>query len=280
MGVARRARVFTVTHPGAPRAKQLVAKSKRKQGVQVTRMQLSWAPEDQLTFQSIQGRTIRGPEGQPKGFVVDMFRPGHMQGEGRQGEYFQHVWMVLGRARKLEWMLLQNFPRDETTGDLDWSILEQGPPDYLIEFMGKLVTLSKSTRRRMVRAQETLGAPAWKKVPVCPPDPNRQGRFLYIAEDWIKAGAACARPVAQPSAKARTDAAPRRRLRGKRPREDLLSKTDLPTAPPEEPGGGAPPTRKRSRGEAAGDDEGERACVLPGAAPASSTQSTLPRLVL
>ena len=268
------ARVQTVNHPGAPRAKQFVVTSKRKKGLQVARTQLSWAPEDQLTFQSIQGRTIRGPEGQPKGFVVDLFRPGTMQGEDRQGEYFQHVWMILGRARKLEWMLLQNFPIDESTNDLDWSILEQGPPDYLVEFLGAAATLSKRTWRRMLRAQDDLGAPAWKNVPECPLDPNRQGRFLYIAEDWIKACAACARPVARASAEARPDAAPRRRLRGKRPREDLRSKTDQPTAPPEEPGG-APPRRKRSRGEGAG-DEGERACAPPGAAPASSKQSTLP----
>ena len=268
------ARVQTVNHPGAPRAKQFVVTSKRKKGLQVARTQLSWAPEDQLTFQSIQGRTIRGPEGQPKGFVVDLFRPGTMQGEDRQGEYFQHVWMILGRARKLEWMLLQNFPIDESTNDLDWSILEQGPPDYLVEFLGAAATLSKRTWRRMLRAQKELGAPAWENVPECPLDPNRQGRFLYIAEDWIKAGAACARPVARASAEARPDAAPRRRLRGKRPREDLRSKTDQPTAPPEEPGG-APPRRKRSRGEGAG-DEGERACAPPGAAPASSKQSTLP----
>ncbi|CAK0803316.1 unnamed protein product [Prorocentrum cordatum] len=268
------ARVQTVNRPGAPRAKQFVVKSKQKKGLQVARTQLSWAPEDQLTFQSIQGRTIRGPEGQPKGFVVDLFRPGTMQGEDRRGEYFQHVWMILGRARKLEWMLLQNFPLDESTGDLDWSILEQGPPDYLIEFLGAAATLSRRTSRRMLRAQKELGAPAWEDVPECPLDPDRQGRFLYIAEDWIRAGAACARPVASASAEARPDAAPRRRLRGKRPREELRSKTDRPTAPPDEPGG-APPRRKRSRGEGAG-DEGERACAPPGAAPASSTQSTLP----
>ncbi|CAK0852500.1 unnamed protein product, partial [Prorocentrum cordatum] len=268
-------REFTVNHPGAARAKPVVAKSKRKKGLEVTRTQLSWAPEDQLTFQSIQGRTIRGPEGEPKGFVVDLFRPGTMQGEERQAEYFQHVWMVLGRARRLEWMLLQNFPRDESTGDLDWSILEQGPPDYLIEFMGRLATLNRNTRRKMVREQGKLGAPAWENVPTCPPDPDRPGRFLYIAEDWIRAGAVCARSVARPAAEARPDAAPRRRLRGKRPRQDLLSKTDLPTAPSEEPGEGVSLPRKRSRGEAAGEEEGELACGTAGAAPASSTQSTL-----
>ncbi|CAK0894177.1 unnamed protein product [Prorocentrum cordatum] len=268
------ARVQTVNHPGAPRATQFVAKRKRQKGLQVARAQLSWAPENQLTFQGIQGRTIRGPEGQPGGFVVDLFRPGTMQGEDRQGGCFHHVWVILGRARKLEWVLLQNFPLDESAGDLDWSILEQEPPDYLIEFLGAAATLSKRTWRRMLRAQKELGAPSWEDVPECPLGPDRQGRFLHIAEDWIRAGAACARPVASASAEARPDAAPRRRLRGKRPREDLRSKTDQPTAPPDEPGG-APPRRKRSRGEGAG-DEGERACALPGAAPAFSTHSTLP----
>ena len=68
-------------------------------------------------------------------------------------------------------------------------------------------------------------------------------------------------------AEASPDAAPRRRLRGKRPPEDLRSQTALPTAPSDAHSGGAAPPRKRSRGEAAGDGEG--------AAPASSTQSTL-----
>ena len=83
-----------------------------------------------MTYQNVQGKTIRGAEGQPKGLVLDLFRPGYM---GRD-EYFQHLYMGLGRARKLSWVLLRNFPMNED-GELDWSFFEAGPPDYLFEFM-------------------------------------------------------------------------------------------------------------------------------------------------
>ena len=68
-----------------------------------------------MTYQNIQGKTVRGPEGQPKGLVLDLFRPSYM---GRE-EYF--LCRGLGRARKLEWMLLRSFPLD-LEGELDWSI--------------------------------------------------------------------------------------------------------------------------------------------------------------
>ena len=32
-----------------------------------------------------------------------------MRGEERDAEYFQHVYMALGRAQTLDWLLLQNF---------------------------------------------------------------------------------------------------------------------------------------------------------------------------
>ena len=99
-----------------------------------SRTQVPMAPEFPVTFQGVQGTTIRGPEGQPKGLTLDMLRPQTMRGEDREPEYFQHLYMGLGRAQKLGWMLLRNFPQDEA-GSLDWSIFEKGPPDFLVEFM-------------------------------------------------------------------------------------------------------------------------------------------------
>ena len=86
---------------------------------------------------------MRGPEGQPKGLVVDLFRSQTMRGEQRDAECFQHVYMALGRAQKQNRLLLQNFPRAED-GSLDWTVFEKGPPDFLAEFMRRLNKLAPS----------------------------------------------------------------------------------------------------------------------------------------
>ena len=76
------------------------------------RCQIPLTHEDDMTFQNAQGKTIRGPEQESKGFVIDLFKPRTMGAE----DYFQHVYMILGRARKLDWLLLRNFPHT-TEGD-------------------------------------------------------------------------------------------------------------------------------------------------------------------
>jgi hypothetical protein len=91
-------KTFTVDHPNVSRAHT----SKKKSSVDVTRTQVPLAPEWPVTFQGIQGTTVRGPEGQPKGLVLDLLRPQTMRGEERESEYFQHLYMALGRAQKLE----------------------------------------------------------------------------------------------------------------------------------------------------------------------------------
>ena len=98
-------------------------------------------------------------------------------------EYFQHLYMILGRARKLEWLLLRNFPRTGD-GDPDWGIFEGGPPDYLCEFMATLEKRAKATLPRMLRTQRALGFPAWEDLKPCAPDPEHSGKFLYTPEDW------------------------------------------------------------------------------------------------
>ena len=135
--------------------------------------------EDDRTYQGSQGPTIRGPQGEPKGFVVDLYKYPAMPKE----EYFQHLYMILGRARKLEWMLLRNFPRTPA-GDPDWSIFEGGPPAYLCEFLDVLKQRAKATKPRLLRSQQASGLPAWRASNQCSPDPNNPGQYLYIPEDW------------------------------------------------------------------------------------------------
>ena len=176
---------FTIDHPNALRAKHVQVTAKKAKDVDVSRTQVPMAPEFPVTFQGIQGTTIRGPEGQPKGLVLDLMRPQTMQGPEREPEYFQHLYMALGRARKLKWMLLRNFPRDEA-GELAWHIFENGPPDFLVEFMQILASKAKHTWPKLEKAQRELGMPAWDDVPDCLPDPSRKGRFLYDAAQWSK----------------------------------------------------------------------------------------------
>ena len=176
-------RSYTIDHPNAPRAKRVKVTAKKATKVDVTRTQVPLAPEFPVTFQGIQGTTVRGPEHQPKGLILDLFRPQTMRGEEREPEYFQHLYMGLGRARKLEWMLLRNFPRDEH-GEPDWSIFEGGPPDFLVEFLEALERKAKQTLPKLERAQRELGMPAWADVPQCAADPADKGRYLYDPAAW------------------------------------------------------------------------------------------------
>ena len=182
-----RDRCLTINHPNAARPKRVKVTGKKKQTtVEVRRTGLPLGPELVVTYQNVQGQTIRGPEGQPKGFVLDMYRPSTMRGEGREPEYFQHIYMGLGRARRLEWVLLRNFPRT-AGGELDWGIFENGPPDYLVEFLQVLDKLAARTLPRLLRAQEELGMPAFEDVPGCEEDLDDPDRFLYDPEAWNKA---------------------------------------------------------------------------------------------
>ena len=56
----------TINHPGAPRPK-VVQRGKKKVTIKVTRCQVPLTHEDDMTYNNAQGKTIRGPEGQPKG---------------------------------------------------------------------------------------------------------------------------------------------------------------------------------------------------------------------
>ena len=178
-------------HPNAAGPKRVKASARKDTLLDASRTQVALAPELQVTFQNIQGQTIRGPEKEPKGFVVDLFRPQHMNftkeedggaGDGR-AEFYQHVYMGLGRAETLDRLLIRNFPRDEA-GNLDWSFFEEGPPQFLVQCMEELEKRALETYPKLEQAQQELGAPAWEDVPQCEPDKDNEGRFKYDAEAW------------------------------------------------------------------------------------------------
>ena len=175
---------YTINHPNAPRAKQLKVTARKQKFIDITRTQIPLSPEHIVTYQNVQGQTIRGPEGEAKGMVIDLFRPQNMRGddEGR-AQYFQHVYMGLGRARALDRVLIRNFPRD-ASGKLDWSIFEDGPPRFMVEFMKALEQRARKTLPKLLRAQRELGVPAWEDVPKCEPDPKEQGRYLFDPLAW------------------------------------------------------------------------------------------------
>ena len=76
-------RSITVNHPLGPMPVRGNKQSRKKKGLDVTRVQVPLGPEQQVTYQNIQGQTVKGPCGEPKGFVLDMYRPASMRGELR-----------------------------------------------------------------------------------------------------------------------------------------------------------------------------------------------------
>ena len=197
--------VMTIDHPGAPRPKVVKMTAKKHSEVKVLRCQVPVTHEDDMTYQNAQGKTVRGPEGQAKGFVVDLFKRPSML----DPEYFQHVYMIMGRARKLDWMLLQNFP-STPDGEPDWTVFENGPPAYLCEFLEVLGQRARETMPRLLCCQRELNMPAWEKIKPCSPDPASPGRYLYEPADWgfrRRADQQCAHP--RPAAVAKQHKKPR-----------------------------------------------------------------------
>ena len=155
--------------------------------ISVRRFQLPLAPERVGTYQGQQGKTIRGPDKEPLGHTVDLRKPAYMD----TSEYKQHLYMILGRARALDWCLFQNFPLD-ATGEPDWSLFEAGPPDFLVHFFSVLEAAAQSTAPAVEQARQELAIfPQWSRRPVLLPDPEKPGRFLFSQAAWDEAMEPC-----------------------------------------------------------------------------------------
>ena len=174
-----------------------------------------------MTFQNAQGKTIRGSEGEPKGLVANLYRLPTMSREN----YFQHLYMILGRAQKLEWVLLENFPYSDD-GKPDWQMFEEGPPPYLCEFMEVLEKRAKATRPRLLQALRELGLPEWKTLKPRKPDPNCKSRFLHDPSDWGFHQRGSTSLMSSSSSTAAVASLPkRRRITGKKTSDTSLSTT-------------------------------------------------------
>jgi len=93
---------------------------------------------------------LRG-SAQAKGIVIDLFRPPSMLDK----DFSQHVYMIMGRARKLERTLIRNFPYTPD-GELDWSFFEGGPPAYICEFLDVLGQRARFHQLLGLRAGERV----------------------------------------------------------------------------------------------------------------------------
>jgi len=81
--------------------------------VEMVRFQMPGAPEWVGTYQGMQGKTVRQPDGKPIGHTVDLRRPDYHH----KDEYKQHLYMILGRATRLEHCLFRNFTQIEEPED-------------------------------------------------------------------------------------------------------------------------------------------------------------------
>ena len=94
----------------------------------VTRIQFPLAPLAAATFNNSQGKTVRD-----QGHTIDCTRPSYFS----RDVYIQHLYMILVRAQALQYSLFRNFPTTEN-GDVDWSLFENGPPQYIADFLHRL----------------------------------------------------------------------------------------------------------------------------------------------
>ena len=168
-----------VDHPLAPAR----VKQSKQAHLSVRRCQLPLAPERVGTYQGQQGKTIRGPDKEPLGHTIDLRKPAYME----TSEYKQHLYMILGRARSLDWCLFRNFPMTPDNKP-DWGLFESGPPEFLIRFFAALEESARATTPIIEQLRESLVVfPPWHRRPVMQADPTKPGRFLYDPVAWDNA---------------------------------------------------------------------------------------------
>ena len=165
----------TVQHPNAGRSVPYGG-AYDEMNVKLTRCQIPLAPELVGTYNNQQGKTCRDPSKKPLGHSIDLRPPAWMT----EDEKKTHFYMILGRATKLSYTLLYNFPTYED-GSLDWSLFESGPPPYLIKFLDVLEQKAKNTIPVIEAARVSLSCfPRWHDIPRCQPG-------SYDREAWASA---------------------------------------------------------------------------------------------
>ena len=103
------AATVTIDHPGAPRPKVFKSKTQKGNSNEVLRFQVPLTHEDVATFQNMQGKKVRGPKLAQTPKLV-RYRP-LQAAQHDTSRVFQHLYMTLGRACKLEWVALRNCPK-------------------------------------------------------------------------------------------------------------------------------------------------------------------------
>lgn len=215
----------TAAHVDHPLAPARVRQSKIT-NISVRRFQLPLAPERVGTYQGQQGKTIRGPDKEPLGHTVDLRKPAYME----TSEYKQHLYMILGRARALDWCLFQNFPLN-AAGEPDWSLFETGPPDFLVHFFRVLEAAAQATAPAVEWVRQELAVfPPWARRPVLLPDPAKPGRFLFSQAAWDEAMEPCIAGLKRSTSEAAAGAARKRLRKGQSTAAGLLRQQARPLA--------------------------------------------------
>ena len=143
----------------------------------VTRIQFPLAPLAAGTFNNSQGKTVRD-----QGHTIDCTRPSYFS----RDVYIQHLYMILGRAQALQYSLFRNFPTTEN-GDVDWSLFENGPPQYIADFLHRLEEVASVSSEAIEAARRFL--PPFPMATSLPrPDAkNADGMFVYARGAWESA---------------------------------------------------------------------------------------------
>ena len=123
-----------------------------------TRGQMPLAHASKLTSTGVQGATFDWA-------IVNVAAPEDMRKESTRADWWQHVYVMLSRVRRLNRLLVLNVPMDFR------ELLESGPPEYVLEEMARLEVLEVATRERAAAARRWLDWPSrttdWVVEPGC-----------------------------------------------------------------------------------------------------------------
>ena len=179
-----------VNHPNEVPKRKKVPRIK----VGLRSSQLPIAPAGVGTFNNMQGKTAKDEKSVPMGHTIDLKLL-----DGNDDKWL-HYYMILGRATSLATTLLLNFPED-ANGEPDWTIFENGPPEYLIHVFAELEKRYEKTQKLVTLRQADLKIfPSFACLPA-----RHKGlgnEYVYNTAEWDAA-------VAQRSQKRKPDSSHR-----------------------------------------------------------------------